>query len=256
MPLFAIPWLILNVASRASPQIMNPMTSSEESSGNGSSVPSHPDLSEELARLRQEYAAAELSEDSLNPDPFRQFEHWFRQARESGLPEPNAMVLATADAAGRPSTRTVLLKAFDERGFVFYTNYQSRKVVELDQNAQAAATFPWFPLQRQVNVMGSTERVSRQESIRYFLTRPRGSQLGAWVSDQSQVISSRSILEMKLQEMKRKFSRGEVPLPDHWGGIRIVPQVLEFWQGRPNRLHDRLRYVREGGSWRIERLAP
>jgi len=210
----------------------------------------------DIASLREEYSRAELSEDSIHPDPIRQFEIWFQEARHAELAEPNAMVLGTVGEDLQPSTRTVLLKAFDARGFVFYTNYRSEKARQLDQNNRASVTFPWFPLQRQVHILGTTEKVSRKESIHYFLSRPRGSQLGAWVSDQSKVISSRQILELKLEEMKRKFSRGEVPLPDHWGGIRIIAHSIEFWQGRPNRLHDRLRYIRENEEWTIKRLAP
>lgn len=213
-------------------------------------------MSKNLADLREEYSLAELSEESLDPNPFLQFETWFEEARKAEVSEPNAMILATVDENGKPWTRTVLVKAFDERGLVFYTNYSSLKVRQIEENNKVSVTFPWFPLQRQVHVTGQTERVSRQQSLKYFLSRPHGSQLGAWVSDQSKVISSRQVLEMKLAEMKKKFSEGKVPLPDDWGGIRILPETFEFWQGRRNRLHDRLRYVLEKNSWNIYRLAP
>jgi len=213
----------------------------------------------DLAELRREYAREGLHREALAADPFAQFERWFEQARQAELDEPNAFCLATAGADGRPSTRTVLLKDFSERGFIFYTNYESRKAREIDENPRAAANFLWLPLQRQVNVAGTVERVSRAESLRYFLSRPFGSRLGAWSSPQSQVISSRRVVEMKLDEMKRKYADGEVPLPGFWGGYRIVPETVEFWQGRPNRLHDRFQYRRGHNGehpWVAERLAP
>lgn len=213
-------------------------------------------MSKNLADLREEYSLAELSEESLDPNPFFQFEKWFEEARLAEVPEPNAMVLATVDPQGKPWTRTVLVKAFDESGLVFYTNYSSLKARQIEQHSQVSVTFPWFPLQRQLHITGSTEKVSRQQSLKYFLSRPHGSQLGAWVSDQSKVISSRQVLEMKLAEIKKKFSEGKVPLPENWGGIRILPETFEFWQGRRNRLHDRLRYKKVEGNWEILRLAP
>ena len=211
----------------------------------------------DLGALRQDYTQADLDESSVDPDPFKQFEQWFEQAVKSELLEPNAMSLSTVSSSGQPSLRTVLLKFFDAQGFVFFTNYTSRKAQELEGNAQVALLFPWYGLERQVLVEGRAEKVSTAESLKYFVSRPHGSQLGAWVSQQSRVITSRSVLELKLAELKRKFTAGEVPLPDFWGGYRVVPETLEFWQGRPNRLHDRIRYRRESsGAWLRERLAP
>lgn len=211
----------------------------------------------DLSELRQSYTKGSFSEKDLLATPFGQFEQWFHQAMDSQLDEPNAMCLATVSKEGRPSTRVVLLKDFSEKGLTFYTNYESRKANELDATGQVAANFLWLPLQRQVNVTGQVVRVSKSESLKYFLSRPLGSQLGAWASPQSKVITSRSILETKLDQMKRKFADGKVPLPDHWGGYRIIPDTFEFWQGRPNRLHDRFIY-RKGadGNWTPERVAP
>lgn len=211
----------------------------------------------DLSELRAEYAREGLREEDLADNPFTQFEGWFAQARDAGLEEPNAMCLATADEAGRPSTRVVLLKEFSRRGLTFFTNYESRKAREIDANPSVAANFLWLPLQRQVNVTGRAERISKTESMRYFLRRPFGSRLGAWTSPQSKVITSRQVLETKLDQMRRKYADGKIPLPDHWGGYRIVPDSFEFWQGRPSRLHDRFLYrLEDGETWRIERLAP
>lgn len=211
----------------------------------------------DVGTLRREYTCGGLDRDDLAKDPINQFRVWFEQARAAELPEPNAMVLATVGSEGQPSQRTVLLKAYDEGGFVFFTNYRSRKAREIEANPRVGLCFPWFPLERQVTVRGRAEKISRMESMRYFLSRPVGSRLGAWVSDQSAVISSRKILEMKLGEMKRKFSDGEVPLPDFWGGFRVVPEAVEFWQGRESRLHDRFEYVSaEDGGWSCRRLSP
>ena len=211
----------------------------------------HPDV----AALRREYTREGLRRTDLDPDPIAQFRQWFGEAASAELVEPNAMVLGTTDGK-RPSSRTVLLKAYDERGFVFFTNYESRKAREIATNHDVSLLFPWYPLERQVGILGRAERISAAESLAYFTSRPHGSRLGAWVSQQSTVVSSRQFLEMKWDEMKRKFADGEVPLPSFWGGIRVVPTEIEFWQGRENRLHDRLRYTRSGDAWTIERLAP
>ena len=210
-----------------------------------------------ISDLREDYTKHALRATDLSADPFAQFEQWFHQAEECEVQEPNAMCLATVRADGQPSTRVVLLKAFSNKGLVFYTNYESRKASELEANPKVAANFLWLPLQRQVNVTGRVERVSKVEALKYFISRPLASRLGAWSSPQSQVITSRQILEAKLDQMKRKFANGEVPLPDHWGGYRIVPETFEFWQGGSGRLHDRFMYrLDESGKWSPERLAP
>lgn len=210
----------------------------------------------DISDMRREYESMGLSREELDGDPFRQFEQWFAQARESGIEEANALTLAAADASGAPSARTVLLKYFDGNGFVFFTNYASRKARALEANPCAAMLFPWIALNRQVAVEGAVEKVSRAESIRYFMSRPEGSQLGAWVSDQSAVIESREALEAKLERIKARFQQGSIPVPEFWGGYRVIPQRLEFWQGRPNRLHDRFEYQWDGETWRINRLQP
>ena len=201
---------------------------------------------------------AGLKRVDLDPDPYRQFEKWFTLAIESGIPEPNAMSLATIDDNGQPWVRTVLLKTYDERGFVFFTNYESRKAKHIAHQPRVALSFPWFGLGREVKVTGEAVRVSIAESAKYFATRPRGSQIGAWASPQSQVITSRSLLDAKVAEMKRKLHDHEVPLPAFWGGYRVRPSSIEFWQACKSRLHDRFIYSREDaeGVWRIERLAP
>ncbi len=209
-----------------------------------------------LADLRRDYSLAGLTEKDLAKDPFRQFEKWFQEAEGAKIPEPNAMVLSSVGAEGRPSSRTVLLKGFDGRGFVFYSNYESRKGRELEGNPNASLVFPWIMLERQVMVEGSVTKVAREESEAYFHSRPRASQLGAWISQQSRVISGRSILEDSFKELEKKYAGQEVPLPPHWGGWRLAPTSVEFWQGRRSRLHDRLRYRKAGDSWMVERLAP
>lgn len=210
----------------------------------------------DIGDMRRDFESEGLDREQLDSDPVRQFEHWFNDAREAGILEPNAMSLATTGADQQPDLRTVLLKYFDHQGFVFYTNYGSRKAAELEENPKAALLFPWIGLNRQVIVQGEVTRVSQTESLRYFASRPRGSQLGAWVSEQSRVISSRGLLEQKVAEIKRKFGDGEVPLPSFWGGYRVVPHRLEFWQGRPSRLHDRFEYLRSHDGWTIQRLQP
>lgn len=210
-----------------------------------------------IADLRQEYMFRGLDESDLDPDPFVQFRSWFDQAVAAQVPEPNAMTLATAGADCRPSARLVLLKGFDASGFVFYTNYESRKARELAANPWAALVFFWPQLARQVRIEGRVEPVAPHESDAYFHSRPRGSQLGAWASHQSQVISSRAVLDQRMQELVAAYQARPVPRPPYWGGYRLAPTMVEFWQGRPNRLHDRLRYRRlEDGGWLIERLAP
>lgn len=207
--------------------------------------------------MRRQYASRSLDLADLNADPFSQFDLWMREAIETELLEPNAMALATVSATGAPSVRTVLLKGFDARGLVFYTNYTSAKARDLAANTQVACLFQWLPLERQVSVRGRAEKISTEESLKYFLSRPHESQIGAWASQQSQVITTRALLEEKFAEMKNKFQAGQVPLPEFWGGYRIVPQTFEFWQGRPSRLHDRFVYRQEAAqSWQINRLMP
>ena len=210
-----------------------------------------------IIETRSEYNRGALDRAELKPSPFEQFAVWFAQAIEANIVEPNAMSLATTGNDGRPLVRTVLLKSYDERGFVFYTNLESRKARQMAENPQASILFPWLALERQVIACGQVEKVSIAETVSYFATRPRGSQLGAWVSHQSSIITTRKLLEEKWEEMKRKFGEGLIPLPSWWGGYRVVPREIEFWQGRPSRLHDRFLYSRDaGGSWRIDRLAP
>ncbi len=209
-----------------------------------------------LSELRRDYSLAGLLEKDLAKDPFRQFDQWFQEAEAAKLPEPNAMICSLATREGRPSARTVLLKAVDGRGFVFYSNYESRKGRELAENPRAVLLFPWIPLERQVIVEGVASRVSREEAGAYFHTRPRLSQLSAWASLQSSVVPGRAGLEEAMKLLEQKYAGGEIPLPPHWGGYRINPETVEFWQGRRSRLHDRLRYRRDKTEWIVERLAP
>jgi pyridoxamine 5'-phosphate oxidase len=209
-----------------------------------------------LQDLRVDYGREPLNESTLLPDPIAQFQLWFDEASKSGIPEPNAMSLATADASGQPSCRTVLLKDLDERGFVFFTNYGSRKAQQMAANPQAALLFPWIALERQVEVAGRVEKISEAESLEYFLSRPFGSRIGAWVSEQSSVIPSRDVLVSRFEELKKQFADGNVPKPEGWGGYRVVPETIEFWQGGADRLHDRFLYSRAGAGWKISRLAP
>ena len=197
-----------------------------------------------------------LSEQNAGNDPLALFERWFREARRAGLFLPESMILATSTSDGTPSARTMLLKGFDERGFRFFTNYESRKGRELDQNDRAALVFLWGILQRQIRIAGRVERLSEAESREYFATRPRGSQLGAWASNQSSVIPNRAALEARFREHEERFRGSEVPLPPYWGGYRLIPSTIEFWQGRANRLHDRLLFTREEEGWSVSRLAP
>lgn len=216
----------------------------------------HPDP----ADMRKEYRAHGLAETELAADPIRQFARWFGDAAHCGLFEPNAVVVSTADARGRPSSRTVLLKSFDDRGFVFFTNYGSRKGADLTANPYASLLFPWHPIARQVIVGGAVTRIARDETAAYFRSRPHGSQLGAWASEQSSVLGSRQDLERRYAELAARYGEGEdVPVPPFWGGFRVTPETVEFWQGRENRLHDRLRYraaPETSTGWLIDRLSP
>lgn len=210
----------------------------------------------DLQEMRTEYKQATLDESSVPHDPFLLFETWFNQAVESKLKDPNAMLLATSSKENIPNIRGVLLKIFDEKGFVFFTNYNSVKAKEIEENPNVALEFLWLDLERQVRVKGTCEKITTAESLAYFMKRSRGSQIGAWVSDQSSTISSRKMLQMQIEKMKEKFAKGAVPLPDFWGGYRVIPTQIEFWQGRESRLHDRIQYTKQNGAWNIERLAP
>jgi pyridoxamine 5'-phosphate oxidase len=211
-----------------------------------------------LAQMRAEYERGGLAEEDLAGDWLSQFERWFADAVAAELPEPNAMIVATADQRGRPSARTVLAKVVDHRGFAFFTNYESRKASELAANPYASVVFPWFAIGRQVVVCGEVGRVDRAETEAYFATRPRPSQLGAWASPQSRIVADRAELDAALAEVEGRFADPERPLPapPHWGGLRVVPETVEFWQGRQGRLHDRLRYRSTAGGWIVERMAP
>lgn len=213
----------------------------------------------DLSQFRRDYLLGGLSRKDLDPDPQKQFSLWFEQARKTAIPDPTAMILATVGPNGQPSQRTVLLKYYDEHGYVFFTNYESRKAREIAGNSRVSLLFAWLDLERQVQINGHAERISAAESARYFMTRPKESQIAAWVSSQSHKLSSRQILLQKFQEMKTKIGEGKVPLPSFWGGYRVVPEEIEFWQGRKSRLHDRFLYTRQADApsgWAIERLAP
>jgi pyridoxamine 5'-phosphate oxidase len=214
------------------------------------------EVTPDLASLRAEYQLAGLDESDLAPDPFTMFHGWFDGARAAGVLEPNAMVLSTVSADGQPSARTVLLKGLSDHGFVFYTNYESRKAAELGANPHCCLLFGWYQLQRQVRIEGSASRIPRDETEAYFASRPRDSQLGAWASVQSAVVGSRADLEAAYAEVEARYAGSDVPTPPHWGGYLVTPERVEFWQGRRSRMHDRLAYRRDGGAWVTERLAP
>ncbi|HBT96415.1 MAG TPA: pyridoxamine 5'-phosphate oxidase [Desulfobulbaceae bacterium] len=210
----------------------------------------------DVSALRREYLRDGLSRASLDANPMTQFSRWFAVAKETPMPDPTAMLVATVDAGGQPSLRTVLLKYFDDDGFVFFTNYGSNKARDIAVNPKVCLSFPWLELERQVHVRGRAGKISAIESARYFLSRPKDSQLAAWVSSQSHPLSSRQFLMRQFQKMKEKIGQGEMPVPSFWGGFRVRPEAMEFWQGRENRLHDRFLYQRDGDGWTIERLAP
>lgn len=214
------------------------------------------DLTQKIAQLRRDYVSQAFDESHVADDPFEQFGHWFEEAMNADQPDVEAMTLATISGSGRVSGRVVLLKGFDPAGFVFYTNYDSNKSKALVENPVAALTFYWHTLNRQIRIEGVVEKVSRQESEEYFRTRPRGSQLGAWASPQSEEISNRAELEKRLTEIEARFGDDEIPCPPFWGGWRLQPDQIEFWQGRESRLHDRIVYKKQNGAWRILRLAP
>jgi pyridoxamine 5'-phosphate oxidase len=210
----------------------------------------------DASSLRKEYTRAGLDKADVDPDPIVQFHEWFETVIDADLHEPNAMILATASPDGKPSARTVLLKGYDERGFVFYTNYEGRKANEIEANPMCALLFYWGELERQVRIEGPASRLSGEESDAYFVGRPRGSRLGAWASEQSRPVEDRTVLEERVRALEAEYEGREIPRPPFWGGYRVEPEEIEFWQGRENRLHDRLVYRREHGAWRIERLQP
>lgn len=210
----------------------------------------------DLRAQRREYRRAKLRRQDLNADPVEQFNQWFQEAKQDNVIEPNAMILSTVSSDGHPSARTVLLKGVDDGDFVFYTNYESRKAREMEANPNVSLLFPWLIVERQVKVQGSISKVSAEDSLQYFQTRPRGSRLGAWASEQSSVIQSREVLELSLDKYKREFADKDIPMPDNWGGYRVKIRSIEFWQGGENRLHDRFLYRRDEGGWKVERLAP
>ena len=211
----------------------------------------------DLSEKRKEYSLDSIDVDTVDECPFVQFEAWFKRATESDVTEPNASILATVDEKSQPTQRTVLLKYFDKQGFVFFTNYGSRKAKHIKQNEHVSLLFPWFQLQRQLEITGTAKKIPASESLKYFASRPRGSQIGAWVSQQSSVVTTGSLLRNKFAELKQKFAGGEIPIPSFWGGYRVAPVRFEFWQGRPNRLHDRIEYLpSDNGTWHRQRLAP
>ena len=215
------------------------------------------DDSLKTSQLRDKLMADGLENAGLYSNPFKQFESWYGETCETDQPEPSAMILATVDKEGQPLQRTVLLKEFDEKGFVFFTNYSSRKAQHIAENNKVSLLFPWYSMGRQVKVTGTAEKISTAESLKYFLSRPRGSQIGAWASPQSDVIKNRALLDGMFNEMKEKFAKGEIPLPSFWGGYCIKPTMIEFWQARDSRLHDRFSYTKNDlDEWNHERLAP
>ena len=210
----------------------------------------------DIGDYRREYLQGGLKQEDLSDSPLSLFEKWFKQAMQADIPDASAMSLATVSLEGKPTQRTVLLKLFDEKGFIFFTNYSSQKAQQIENNPNVSLLFPWTQLERQIEINGMAERISTAESLKYFLSRPRGSQLGAWASAQSSPINSRKLLESQLAKIKNKFIQGEIPLPDFWGGYRVIPETIEFWQGGANRLHDRFEYTRNNKEWIIKRLQP
>jgi len=214
------------------------------------------EVGQSLHDMRRSYERSALDESTVAANPFKQFEAWFSEAQQFKLSEPNAMVVATVDEQGWPNTRTVLLKKYDENGFVFFTNYGSQKAKEIDNNPNVSLQFLWLDLERQVKIRGRAEKISTKESMDYFFSRPKGSQMGAWVSEQSTVVSSRSVLMNQFAKLKQQFHDKEIEFPKFWGGYRVVPEYFEFWQGGKDRIHDRIVYIPEEKNWKIKRLAP
>lgn len=212
----------------------------------------------DISDYRREYTKGGLNRKDLSDSPLVLFETWFKQAVDADIPDASAMTLATVSKTGKPTQRTVLLKQFDEDGFVFFTNYGSQKSQQIEQNPNVSILFPWRELERQIEINGRAEKISNAESLKYFVSRPRGSQLGAWASSQSSPIASRELLDEQLHNIEQQFSEGDIPLPDFWGGYRIIPETIEFWQGGANRIHDRFEYSRtqNKNSWNIKRLQP